>query len=230
MAALLLLALTGCTGSVKLSDLDGFGALSSAEWMHTDNRNGGSDQLVLANAGGYCDKYQAFFDENAAFTAAVTGLDPTSDTYCADLEDPLRDYIGAADDLFHEGMYVVALVARTGPGETVPQEGTYEVSGTDLILSGGVSHVTSSAYADVLDDFDPNGSPADSCGIDTSALGDIAYEEWALSDGTLEVSKVTEEKSLSADLDGSLIDDGGADAGTISASFTASYCTVDVPE
>jgi hypothetical protein len=222
-----LAALTGCAGSVKLSDQDAFGGVSSATWFHYNYTEGhDSDTIQLTNIGGMCDKTQAYYDAYKEFDKAGNDADPTSSSYCGDIEDSFRDWAQAADAIFHDGVHFVQMSTIKGDS-TVPEADTYDVGGESHGLVGTVNYLDKSPFSDALDDFDPDAQANDFCGVDLSALTDTPGDAWAIDDGSLDITSVTEDKALKGELDGSIADDDGDDAGDIAASFNATYCEID---
>jgi len=223
-----LAVLTGCAGSVKVSDQDAFGGVSSASWVHMNYKDtDDNDGIELVNVGGLCGKTQDYWDAYNELDKAVNDADVTSSSFCKDIKDALLAYTQAGDAIIHDGVHVVALSTAKG-GSSVPEADTYDVGGETKGLYGSVTYYDKDPFADATDDFDEDAQGNDGCGVDFAGLfTDSPGDTWTLDDGSLEITTLTDEKSLKGSLDASMVDDDGDDAGDITATFTASYCDVD---
>lgn len=217
-----LLALVGCAGSVSLEEVDTFGGAASAVWVHWDESE--YDSILLTNVGGACGKWQAYAQAQADYADATEDID--EDDWCEEAEAPSKDLARATNALFHEGVHALTLTVFGG-GTTEPDEDTYEVLDLTALLYGQMTYYESSPAEAVLRDWDPSDDLEDGCGVDDDDL-ELDSTTWALSDGDLEIDSVNDEKGLSGTLDGELTDDDGDNAGDIDATFSATWCEVDL--
>ncbi len=212
------LVLTGCPASVTAEGMeDGFGLGFGAAWVHVDDGDSESDSVVIANYGDVCTKTQAFYEAFAEFSDAAT--DVMSKNYCENVEEPFLAYVEAASALQFEGAHVVSLGFS---GDLNDKE--YEF---DDDASGFVFEITESPWEGVAEDFDADGSITDGCGVGT--LDDDFSDSWTLTDGTVEITALTDEASASGVVDARMKESGsGGDKSDFAASFSAAWCEIDL--
>jgi hypothetical protein len=214
--------LAGCS-SVSLEEVDPFGGVASALWVHFDDAD--SHQIILSNVAGGCGRLQAAAEAEAAYWEAVESLDVGDlDDYCAELEEPFLAYADAMSKVYYPGAHILTLGVSDG-GDTEPDDDTYEV-GESPSLSGSMAYVEEDVYAEFIEDYDADGGFGSDCGVDLAKVNGAA-DYWSLVEGELEITAVNDEKSLSGKLEGELEDDDGDNAGDIRVSVSATYCEVD---
>lgn len=222
LALLPLLALTGCAGSVHLEEVDPFGGALSAVWFHWEGSK--YDSVVLSTVPNACAKWGAFVETSEELARALKDID--EDDYCEESREPWMAMARAGDALFHEGVHTLSLGVYED-GSTEPEETTYEVGDNKRALGGTLTYYENSPYSAYLADWDEDEDYEDNCGVDLDDL-ETRTDRWSLTDGELEIGQVTEQRSASGRLEGELEDHDGDGAGEIAASFTASWCEIDL--
>lgn len=214
---LLPLVLTACPASVTAEGMDdGFGLGFGAAWLHLGGESE-SDSVVIANYGDVCAKSQAYYEAFAEFKDAGTHV--RLKDYCENVEEPFLAYVEAAAALQFEGAHVVKLGFS---GDLNDKE--YEF---DDDVAGFVAEVTDSPWEGVADDFDADGSITDGCGVGT--LDDDFSDNWTLTDGTVEITALSEEAFASGSVDARMKESGsGGDKSDFMASFSATWCEIDL--
>ena len=223
---LIALIAPGCAGSVKVDEIEGFGLVTSALWIHLEDGKAEGHSFILANQSGLCDSLTSYYEAVAEFNDAVEDAD--MDSFCEDMEEPYQDFADASSTINNEGARYVTFSVNDD-GESEPNEDSYDV-GDDPGVNGGVTYYEGDPTSDLLEDYDPDADLADNCGMDTEYDAEDYYEAWAFDDGSLEITGVSDEDSVKGDLEVDLItaDEDGDDAGTLVAGFTASYCHIEL--
>lgn len=218
LVVLVPVVLTGCPASVTAEGMDdGFGLGFGAAWVHLDDGDSESDSVVIANYGDVCVKTQAYFDAFAEFSDAAT--DVMSKNYCENVEEPFLAYVEAAAALQFEGAHVVTLGFS---GDLNDREYDF-----DDDVAGFVAEVTDSPWEGVADDFDADGSITDGCGVGT--LDEDYGDSWTLTDGSVDVTALSEEGAASGSVDARMKESGsGGDKSDFTASFSAAWCEIDL--
>lgn len=221
-ASLALLPLVACGGSVTLEDVDGFGVVASAVWLHEDDTD--SHQLVLSNVSGLCERMNAVQEAYDDYEDALEDLGTNDmDEYCAVMEEPTLALARATDAIGHDGAHFLSFTVYQD-GDTEPDEETYDVGG-DPSVQVSVTYWENSPSASILSDYDADADDTD-CGVDADDL-EASVDTWTADDGELDITALNDEASLRAVFEGELVDPDGDGAGDIAAQFTATYCEIE---
>ncbi len=214
-----LLSLFGCPASVTAEGMDdGFGSAWSSVWFHYDTKQGDSEGITLSNVMGLCTKQQAYWE---AFEAYMDAYEDADDD-CAEIEQPLRDFIAASQAITFDG----ANYSSGGPTDDM-DDGEYEL-GEDAYW--GIIAYTDDIDSSFLDDFDADGKISDNCDMDTDDMNEeVGYDSWSIADGELVIDSVNDEASVSGSVEGEMMQ-GKDEEGAFKATFTASYCEVEIPD
>lgn len=219
--ALPLVFLLGCPASVTAEGMDdGFGPGWSAVWFHYNSGKFETEGITLSNVAGLCEKQTKAYEALEAFYDKAEDLD--ADDECSEIEAETRDFYGSWEALYFEG----ANYASGGPtGEDGMEDGDFEL-GEDAYF--GVISYTNSPFEGVLEDFDPDEEVGEGCGLDDNDA-ELEADEWSVQDGELVLDTVSDEANLSGSVEGEMVQKGD-DEGAFSATFTAAYCEIDVPD
>ncbi len=209
------LLLTGCPASVTAEGLDdGFGMPISAVRTHIVSDNGDADYVVISSVGDLCTKEVAFSEASSAFFTASE--DVLSQHYCKNLEQPFTDYVEAVQAMQFKGATYVSLSVGTDF-----DEGEY---GFGKDASGTVAAYDDTPFEGAIDDFDPEGSVLDVCGLGTVDTDQGNY--WDLDDGSVTLDSVVDEGVTSGSADGTMMTDSGKADGDFQANFSAAWCEI----
>jgi hypothetical protein len=211
--------LLGCPASVTAEAVDGgFGFGWSATWVVYQYGKAESEGIMLSNVLGYCDKQTKAYDAMSAFYERSQELEGKSK--CSEIETETRDYFGAWEAMYFEGANY-ASGAPVGDMET----GEFELGRK---ASFSVVALTNSPYAGILDAFDPDETISAGCGVEDEG-DDPDSDEWVVKDGDLVIDALADETSLSGSVEGEMVQQGD-EQGAFAASFTASYCEIEIPD
>ncbi len=215
---LVLVSLTGCPASVTAEGMDdGFGMGFGAAWIHVDEGKTESDSIVIANYGDVCLKTEALYE--AYQDLYDEGFDVLSKDYCEDIEEPFLAWIDASAAMQFDGANIVSL---SFSGDLNDKEYDF-----DDDVYGSVMEVTDDPWADMADDFDPDGDVMDGCGVGT--VEEDFGNFWSLTDGSVEITALTDEASATGAVDARMEEDGkGGDKSDFTASFTAAWCEINL--
>lgn len=251
---LLLIVLIGCFGSngnkknnqddpvvvsageVTLDDVDAFGKVESAAWVH--HRTDDWDQIVLTTVPDYCAKeeelqaaYEDLYDWNGDM-----------EDYCEDVGEYIRAVSELAADMYAEDSHFLTLEVAKDGSQEIRDDGEYEEGdlyegstyygygeelSEDAVFSGGMFYYTDNLWAEVAEAWEDDGDPYDGCGAQDE-LEDMedSIDYWGIANGTLDIVSLDNEDELTATLDAELEDEDGDDDGGIDATMTATYCSV----
>lgn len=214
-----ILSLFGCPASVTAEGMDdGFGAAWSAVWFNYDMKQGDAEGITLSNVMGLCAKQQAYWESFEAYMDAYEDADDD----CAEIEQPMRDFVAASEGLYFDG----ANYSSGGPTDDM-DDGDYEL-GKDAYWS--VFGYTEDMDNSYLDDFDADEKISEGCGMDTEDQDqEIDGDSWSVEDGELVIDSVNDEASVSGSVEGEMVQKGDEE-GAYKATFTATYCEVEIPD
>jgi hypothetical protein len=209
--------LTACSGTVSLSEVDPFGSVT-ATWVHRES----GDQILLSNVSDTCSKladYDSAVGRLQRFSGSITT--PGAD-YCTEAKEITFAWAEAAGALYYDGARHLTL-SVDDEGRSEPDDDTYEVEG-DPSLAGYLVYYEASRWEAILEEWDETAaySDEDMCGVDM----DERFDTWLLSEGSLELTSVTD-AAASGTLAGELTHVDGDDAGEIQATFTAHHCEIE---
>jgi hypothetical protein len=198
---------------------DGFGPGWSAVWFHYNMDGGDSDDITLSNVAGICEKQKTFYEAYEEYVDTAKDLDMNDS--CEDFEEV---YLGVVD----------ASMARNIEGANNAsmytyddlEDGEYELG--DEAAASVVAY-TESPFEDARDDFDADEDIKDGCGIDDGDGDSDWGDTWSVTDGDLVLDAVNDEANASGSIEGEMTQKGD-DEGAFSATFTAAYCEIDVPD
>ncbi|MBM4392311.1 MAG: hypothetical protein FJ090_14415 [Deltaproteobacteria bacterium] len=214
-----ILSLFGCPASVTAEGMDdGFGMGWSAVWFHLEMKQGDAEGITLSNVMGLCAKQQAYWESFEAYTDAYEDADDD----CAEIEQPLRDFVAAAEALTFDG----ANYSSGGPIDDM-DDGDYDL-GEDAYWS--VFGYTDDMDTSYLDDFDADDKISEGCGMDADDMNEeIDGDAWAVEDGELVIDSVNDEANVSGSVEGEMME-GKDEEGAFKATFNAAYCEIEIPD
>ncbi len=220
-----------CQGRVKVEEIDRFGRVDSAVWVHAAAREQESDYIVLSTTGGYCPKLQKAYDEvNGVLEDWFSSVYEQGDLegFCADGEDVLAQLHDAARKLADAGDHQLSFaLADMAANSLEPQQETYYTDDDKWLVAGVLTYFQDDYYGVYLDTWDEDDCVANvGIGWNDNALDDAA-DEWTFTDGRLEVTDLSGD-SLKAEFDGYLTDERDHDDGAIEGHFSAQRCDIDV--
>ncbi|GDX81938.1 hypothetical protein LBMAG42_37490 [Deltaproteobacteria bacterium] len=222
--ATLLLLLAGCSNAVRFSEIDEFGEVRSAVWLHETTGRSVADSIVLTTVPDLCLRY-GHLVEAAAVLAGVLAALEAEDTSCADLAAPAENFGAAAADLWYEGAsYLIFNVLEDGDG--APQAQHYAVGDPEQSVSGEVEFVLRNPFGGYLEDWDEQGSLDDNCGAGFEPDFDGSFARWSVSAGDLEITEAVEGAGVAGAFDGEIEDTAGDNAGDARVRLDAGYCAV----
>ncbi len=219
----------GCAGSVKVDEIESFGLVTSAIWIHLETDDFESHSIVLSNQSGLCTSLESYYSAYQEFEDAVEEASENIDDFCEEMEEPYADYADASSTVNSDGARYLN-IAVNNDGESEPEEEEYEV-GDDPGFGGGITYYTGDLLSDQLEDFDPDGDAADNCGVDPEDFdAEDYYEAWFFDDGDLAISSVSDEDSVKGEFTVDLVtaDEDEDDAGTATGKFSATYCHIEL--
>jgi hypothetical protein len=203
----------GCVqGKVELDSVEDFGRVESAVWLRLDDGEEFLEAIALSTAPRLCKELQ---EALPAYDAIVDdeGLDQAEifDAGAALME----SFLSADQKLIYFytwGTEPESYTSELGPGEWAVVDGDGDFILEFVAYSGNPLEAAAAA---------------ERAGEDANAAAEGVMSAWHLgSDGDLRLEAEGDDK-LSGTVEGSLSDYDGSAAGTISASFDASFC--DVP-
>jgi hypothetical protein len=210
--------LTGCPASVTAEGMDdGFGAAWGSAWVHIDYGKEENDTIVIANFGDVCTKMTAWYEATSALEEPST--DVLSQAYCEHLEEPFMEWVDASEAIFFGGASTVSVSV----GDNLEAD-SYDLEDD---VTGSVTTVDDPIWEDLRDDFDPDGSLGDNCGLGSRDFDLV--DSWTLKDGTMDVTALSEEGSAGGTIDGRMQENKqNGDKSDFSASFSAPWCEIDI--
>lgn len=213
-------SLLGCAATVTAEGIEGgFGLGLSAVLRHVEAGSFTAENVVIANFPDYCLRYQRVLDAiSASFDVEAQSTD---DDYCAEMEPIYRELSESLNAIYFEGANWFAVYSTS-----------YDVDEYEFgeQASGSLLSWTSSPYADVMADFDASSTAKDGCGMDSEDSDDDLADEWSITEGSLEITvSEGDDGSTSGSIDATMEGQGkSASDGDIIASFTASWCELDM--
>jgi len=225
-ALLSLFLLSGCPGSIALSDLAGFGAVGSAVWLDIESKDG--DQvhyLVLTNVGGYCGKVSSVADDvNGILADYASDLISNPFDACGRGDDVYEELTPLVDNLYVEDAKFLFIALGDGGPYAEPDTNTYE-PGEDPSFSFSMYYLDGAPFATAADDWNST-----LCGADIIGEVDRDWQRWddgAPAELELEVNKnKTAVGTLIADIE----KPNGDTEGDIEAKFSAPRCEIELSD
>lgn len=219
------LALAACSspGSVEVQgDAPTFGAMRSADWVRLDvfDEDEPSSLLMLSTVDDACGKLDAFWAAYVDYMDAAESASP--DTWCADMEAPVKAFAGAAAEVWSDGSNTASFSLYGADGESL--EGSYPSGGEPMGFEGQFAFGQVDGYSAWLEEWDPAGSPDENCGATGSPAPD-AESVWAVTGGALDITRYDEGTAVEGTLDATLGDEAGGEA-EVTASFQAGWCDI----
>jgi hypothetical protein len=215
--------LGGCGATVETDAIDGgFGIAWTAVRMHIEVEGEDTEQLTISTVVDYCTAYQRLIDALDELQEAADDAD--EDDYCEDLAEPVEEFAAAAEAAGPEGSRAIHAYVADGEFDDDDYEFGEDASGSMVAINED--------RAAPFRDWDEDEDPEDNCGLDEDDMEDLGEDnEYFRLEGDLEIASVEDEGPMSGTLDAQAIDEDedDDDAGDVTATFTATYCEIDVP-
>ena len=216
-----LILLLGCRSQVDLTELERFGRVSSALWVHWRYDDTEHDTVELTTVNHACSRLQDWGEINAVVRKKLEKL--PYNQYCSEGKDAMSALAAAGQPLYGEGASWLHLSVASG-AQTKPGERTYGVGDDRNTLSGSLDYYLDDPGA-AYDDWDEHGDPADNCGVNLDRVEE-AVDSYTIGGGQLTFTEVQDEDQLRGELDAHVQRRAGVQAGDITAEFRAEWCEV----
>ncbi len=236
-ALALLVFASGCRGSVKLDEVDGFGTVWSSVWFMTEYDDYDAHGITLSNVMGVCGKQQKINEEYEDILDNIEELQ--EDTDFADSEEVCEYYLSSAlnyaelyDPMYPKGASYLSIGLSDDEGESEPDEEEYEM-GEEFSFGLGISYYPEGnpyrIQADILGSLDCDD---DDWVEDYEDEMEDYYDDnedsyWYAEDGSVEITTVNDERSVKGTYEVDLLDFEGDDAGEATGSFSAKFCELE---